>query len=302
MNVRSSSRMGLRTVSVLVALAVVASLLSAAPAAFAATPTGDCGSGTFPSNCPVAVYSTVSSSPISTTGLNTANSGDLVIAIVVAQSGDTISTPTVGGTSMSGPVCTYVSSAGQVEIWYLYEASPITSKVVSVSVTGKGTDGIGLIAFGVSGASSTAAIDGSCGTGSSSTNASPSVTLSGLSYSNDFIIGGVLASGSGSGVSGIAATSPTALITSGTGSGAAKGGNAAGYQSGGSQTSQTVAFSISPSGNVASWEEVAVALEASSTTPIPFFPQGAIPVIVATLGAYLIMRKRLQRRAEARVV
>ncbi len=297
MNVGSSSRMGLRAVSMLVALAVVSSLLSAVPAAVAATPSGDCGSGTFPSNCPAAVYSTESSSPISTAGLSTTNSGDLVIAIVVAQSGDTIGTPTVGSTSMTGPVCTYASS-GQVEIWYLYEASPISSQAVSVAVTGgKSTDGIGLIAFGVSGASSTAATDGACGTGSSSANSlpPPSVTLSGLSYSNDFIIGGVLASGKSSGVSSIAATSPTTLITDATGSSGAKGGNAAGYQLGGvGQTTQTVAFSIS--GSAASWDEIAVALEASSTTPIPSFPQGAIPVIVATLGCYLIIRKQQQRR------
>ena len=298
MNVGSSSRMGLRAVSMLVALAVVSSLLSAVPAAVAATPSGDCGSGTFPSNCPAAVYSTVGSSPISTTGLSTTNSGDLVIAIVVAQSGDTIGTPTVGSTTMTGPVCAYAPSSGQVEIWYLYEASSISSQIVSVTVTGgKTTDGIGLIAFGVSGASSTAATDGSCGTGSSSTNAAPSVTLSGLSYSNDFIIGAVLASGSGSGVSSIAATSPTTLITNATGNGGAKGGIAGGYQLGVvDQSSQTVAFSISPSGNVASWDEIAVALKASSTTPIPSFPQGAIPVIVATLGCYLIIRKQQQRR------
>ena len=298
MNVRSSPRMGLGTVSVLVALALVSSMLSAIPAAVAATPAGDCGSsGTFPSNCPAAVYSTVGT--ISTTGLSTANSGDLVIAIVVAQHGDSISTPTVGGTNMDGPVCTYAPSTGQVEVWYLYESSSISNQVVSVAVSGKSSDGVGLIAFGASGLSSSAATDGTCSTGSS-TNASPSVTLQGLAYSNDIIIGGVLVSGSGSGVSSIAATSPTTLITSGTGSGGAKGGNAAGYQPGSSQTSQTVAFSIS--GGVTSWDEVAVALEASSTTPIPFFPQGAIPVIVATLGVYLLMRKRLQRRAEARVV
>ena len=298
MNVGSSSRMGLRAVSMLVALAVVSSLLSAVPAAVAATPSGDCGSGTFPSNCPAAVYSTVGSSPISTTGLSTTNSGDLVIAIVVAQSGDTIGTPTVGSTTMTGPVCAYAPSSGQVEIWYLYEASSISSQIVSVTVTGgKTTDGIGLIAFGVSGASSTAATDGACGTGSSSANSlpPPSVTLSGLSYSNDFIIGGVLASGKSSGVSSIAATSPTTLITDATGSSGAKGGNAAGYQLGGvGQTTQTVAFSIS--GSAASWDEIAVALEASSTTPIPSFPQGAIPVIVATLGCYLIIRKQQQRR------
>ncbi|MDG6951775.1 MAG: hypothetical protein JRN12_08060 [Nitrososphaerota archaeon] len=199
---------------------------------------------------------------------------------------------------MNGPVCTYAPSTGQVEVWYLYEVSPISSQAVSVTVTGgKTTDGIGLIAFGVSGASSTAATDGACGIGSSSGNSlpPPSVTLSGLSYSNDFIIGGVLASGKSSGVTGITATSPTTLIASAISSGGgAKGGNAAGYQLGGvGQTTQTVAFSIS--GSAASWDEVAVALQASSTTPIPLFPRGAIPVIVATLGCYIIMRKRLRR-------
>ncbi len=202
---------------------------------------------------------------------------------------------------MNGPMCTYAPRTGQVEIWYLHEASSISSQAVSVTVTGgKTTDGIGLIAFGVSGASSTAVTDGACGTGSSSANSlpPPSVTLSGLSYSNDFIIGGVLASGKSSGVTGITATSPTTLITNATGTGAAKGGNAAGYQLGGvGQPSQTVAFSIS--GSAASWDEIAVALEASSTTPIPLFPQGAIPVIVATLGCYIIMRRRLPARTKA---
>ncbi|MDG7010417.1 MAG: hypothetical protein JRM71_06440 [Nitrososphaerota archaeon] len=199
---------------------------------------------------------------------------------------------------MDGPVCAYAPS-GQVEIWYLYEASPISSQNVSVNVTGSTSDGIGLIAFGVSGASSNAATDGTCGTGTSSSSNTPSVTLSSLSYSNDFIIGAVLATGSGSGVSAWSATSPTTLISSGIGAQGAKGGNAAGYQLGVvGQTTQTVAFSIS--GSVASWDEVAVALEASSTTPIPLFPQGAIPVIVATLGCYIIMRRRL-RRAGAQV-
>lgn len=295
MKAADSPRRDAKMLSVIIACLFASAFFFTAPVALANTPTGDCGSGTFPGNCPAGVITTLgaSSGSVSTTGLTTTNTNDLIIAIViVGTSSDSIGTPTVGSSSMSGPMCSYSSGSGQVEIWYLYSTSAISSQVVSAPITGTSGDTIGISAFGVNGLSSTATLDVACQPGTGT--ASPAtVTLTGLSYSNDFIVGGYYAVGTGSGVGGFTGSGSSTVLASATGTKGLKDGSASSYQLGATgQTSQTVALAIS--GTFSHWTEVSAAIEATTPQNVPLFPEGFAPALVAMVGGYLLFRKRVK--------
>ena len=119
----------------------------------------------------------------------------MVIAIIgVTSSSITISAPTVAGSAMSS-LCATSGLAPAVAAFYYQSTSALSGAQISWSATGAASsDYATLVAFAMQGQITTGTVtDGSCFASSAvTTSTTPSVTVTGLAESNDFIFGSAI--------------------------------------------------------------------------------------------------------------
>ncbi len=275
-NFSRGTRFGL---AILLCIVVFQVLALSIPVAYAATPTLDCANPTScvanaaaaancnggGKKCALSVTGTLSTSATDTT--------PMVIAIVgVTSSSVTISPPTVGGAGMSS-LCATTGLAPAIAAFYYQSPGALSGAAISWSGNGAtSSDYATLVAFAIQGQITTGTVsDGSCFASSAvTTSTTPSVTVTGLAESNDFIFG-----------SAVSVAPPLATTTgtqaANTDTQVSGLGAAVAYNSGSSGSSSTISFSTGSSGN---WVTVGAAIKDSTSTPIPLFPEGILPILV----------------------
>ena len=187
--------------AILLCVVVFQVLALSIPVAYAATPTLDCANPTScvanaaaaancnggGKKCALSVTGTLSTSATDTT--------PMVIAIIgVTSSSITISAPTVAGSAMSS-LCATSGLAPAVAAFYYQSTSALSGAQISWSATGAASsDYATLVAFAMQGQITTGTVtDGSCFASSAvTTSTTPSVTVTGLAESNDFIFGSAI--------------------------------------------------------------------------------------------------------------
>ena len=218
-----------------------------------------------------------------------------VVIAVISVSGllDTINSPTVGSTTMTS-LCSNTGVTPQIAVYYETATVPGTGgATVTESATGEFQGDAGtMVAFAISGAATTGTItDVACATNSGS-GTSPSAIVSGFAYSDDFIFAGFatlappLTSPSPNTEVGNTGTSQTGL------------GGAAIYQSGSSASSYTFSYT---SGSGA-YTTATAAIKSASPTPVPLFPEGIVPILLAVPIVYFVGRRRHPRISQGRPV
>ena len=271
----------------MLALLFASFLSEAAPVVHAATPSLDCVSA-----CPNTTAGVSSGKITLTVTLTTASAAPLVIAVV--SEGDTkagrstINTPTDNAASMNS-LCAESSTIPGIAVYYFVGSSTSNKVIATISTTGTGVHGA-LIAFGVSGYATSGTFDISCPAAVTGTGTSPSATLSGLTNGNDFVFAGVASK------TDTVKTSAPSTEISNTGTKIAAMGTAAAYQLGNGAGSYTLAFSTTSSS--AKWIEVVAAVNDSSPTPVPLFPSGAAPLLLAIPVVYILLRRPASHKGE----
>ena len=266
------------------------SSVAGAPVVFANPPSLDCGGG----SCMAVAATQSSGSSVTVSGnLSTTASTVLIIAIeTISNTGQPLVAPTISpSTTMSGPLCSSSTSNPEIAIYYASLTSSLSGATISATVVPKHGNTATLIAFGVSGYSTTTTFDGTCAATSGTSATSPSQSISGLTNGNDFVFAGI-----GIATDNPSATSPTIGIAN-TGAQVTTYSGDAGYQQGtGSQGTFTLAFSTSAG---ASWAEIVAAVNSSSPQAVPDFPLGVLPIILAVSALYLVIRARFARSRTA---
>ena len=282
-NHEGSARVGI--VAILTIALVGLTLLSEAPVvASATTPQLDCKGGTCPSASVALANGNNKKTTLPHVTVTTTSSTPLIVAIITANSVVTIAAGDVNasGTTMSAE-CAASGSTDIVAVYYL-AVSGTSTLVESGVTTSSGGPGkfATIIAFGVSGYASSNTFDGPCGTtGGGATN--PSLSISGLLYGNDMVVGGVGVSGTSITLTPSSGTSITSVSPS-TGYTAS-----ASYIYGTGIGSYTVSWTAT---GESSWQEAVFAIADSTPTSVPLFPEGIIPLVFAIPILYLMLVRR----------
>lgn len=274
--------------ALMLALLFASVLSEAAPVAHAATPLLDCGGLA----CPHTTAAVSSGTITLTVTLTTTSAAPLVIAVVsegdTTAGGATINTPTDNAANMNS-LCAESSTIPGIAVYYFVGSSTSNKVIATISTTGSGVHGA-LIAFGVSGYATSGTFDISCPAAITGTSTSPSATLSGLTNGNDFVFAGVASK------TDTVKTSAPSTEISNTGTAIAALGTAAAYQLGTGAGSYTLAFSTTSS---AKWIEVVAAVNDSSPAPVPLFPSGAVPLLLAIPVVYILLRRPASHKGDS---
>ena len=192
-------------------------------------------------------------------------------------------------------LCSDTGVAPQIAVYYETATVPGTSgATVTESATGPllGSDEGTMVAFAISGAATTGTItDVACAMNSGS-GTSPSAIVSGFAYSDDFIFAGFATAAPP-----LTSPSPNTEVGN-TGTSQAHLGGAAIYQSGSSASSYTFSYT---SGSGA-YTTATAAIKSASPTPVPLFPEGTVPIVLAVPILYFVGRRRHPRISQGRPV